>query len=272
MTTVVASSATTTPQLEGLLDNALSSWSTFDLTDRRTHLDDIAQSLLDAKELSVVARKRLGEATKNLKVALKNVEKLDTGTGSGDNTGSGGAANIQTTTTSKLTVECKSTIRMYQEEIDAITRRAKFAENAFVQLYGSLSPLPDPAYILRDIQRVLQGQEGQINNLLNGMEELTVQLDNVTDEKIVLSQKVKEMNDQLVAAAAATAQQQQHQNSSSEGVDGGESSSSLTNAEKLELIQLRKDVAEFEVEFRGLKNQDITIRKLESEYIIVFFV
>ena len=199
----------TSPQL-GLLDSALSSWSTFDLTDRRTNLDDIAQSLLDAKELSVVARKKLGEATKNLKVALKNVEKLDTGTGSGDNTGTGGAIQMSTTT-SKLTTECKSTIRMYQEEIDAITRRAKFAENAFVQLYGSLSPLPDPAYILRDIQRVLQGQEGQINNLLHGMEELTVQLGNVNDEKMLLTQKVKEMNDQLAAAAAAattTAQQQ----------------------------------------------------------------
>jgi hypothetical protein len=38
-----------------------------------------------------------------------------------------------------------------------------------------------------------------------------VQLDNVNDDKILLTQKVKEMNDQLAAAAAAattTAQQQ----------------------------------------------------------------
>ena len=38
-------------------------------------------------------------------------------------------------------------------------------------------------------------------------------------------------------------------------------------AEREELIRLRREVAEYEVEFRGLKNQDITIRKLESELI-----
>lgn len=272
-----SSSAATPPQLV-LLENALSSWSTFDLADRRPHLDDTAQSLLDGKELSVVARRKLGEATKNLKAALKNVEKLDNITSSsgdgGGQGGGGGAAAQQVAAVSKLTAECKSTIRMYQEEIDAITRRAKCAENAFVQLYGGLVPLPDPAYILRDVQRVLQGQEGQINNLLHGMEELTVQLDNANDEKTMLTQQVKDMNDQLVdaPAAAATAQRaQQQKQGSSEGGGDDEESSSLTNAEKQELIQLRKEVAEFEVEFRGLKNQDITIRKLESEFCMICY-
>jgi homeobox protein cut-like len=270
-TTDVASAApSSSPQLV-LLENALSSWSTFDLTDRRPHLDDTAQSLLDGKESSAVARKRLGEATKNLKAALKNVEKLDVHNG-GD---TGGASTAQNTTTTKLTAECKSTIRMYQEEIDAVTRRAKFAENAFVQLYGGLSPLPDPAYILRDARRALHGQEGQIDNLLRGMEELTVQLDDANDDRSRLTRTVKEMNDRLGAAAVAAAtttaaQLQQQKRGGKEGVDGGDSS--LTNAEKRELIQLRKEVAEFELEFRGLKNQDITIRKLESEYTMCYLL
>ena len=268
MTTDVASAArSSSPQLV-LLENALSSWSTFDLTDRRPHLDDAAQSLLDGKESSAVARKKLGDATKNLKATLKNVEKLDVNNG-------GGGGDAGGATTSKLTAECKSTIRMYQDEIDAMTRRAKFAENAFVQLYGGLSPLPDPAYILRDARRALRGQEGQIDNLLRGMEELNVQLDNANDDNIRLTQKVKEMNDQLGAAAAVAAittaaQLQQQKQGGKEGVDGGDSS--LTNAEKRELIQLRKEVAEFEVEFRGLKNQDITIRKLESEYYTLCYL
>ena len=238
-------------------------------------MDDTAQSLLDGKESSAVARKRLGEATKNLKAALKNVEKLDV-----HNVGdAGGASTAQntttTTTTTKLTAECKSTIRMYQEEIDAVTRRAKFAENAFVQLYGGLSPLPDPAYILRDARRALHGQEGQIDNLLRGMEELTVQLDDANDDRSRLTRTLKEMNDRLGAAAVAAAtttaaQLQQQKRGGKEGVDGGDSS--LTNAEKRELIQLRKEVAEFELEFRGLKNQDITIRKLESEYTMCYLL
>ena len=35
-----------------------------------------------------------------------------------------------------------------------------------------------------------------------------------------------------------------------------------------ESIWLRSEVAKYEVEFWGLNNQDITIRKLESEYIL----
>ena len=42
----------------------------------------------------------------------------------------------------------------------------------------------------------------------------------------------------------------------------------MSLAEREELIRLRSEVSEYEVEFRGLKNQDITIRKLESEFII----
>jgi homeobox protein cut-like len=39
----------------------------------------------------------------------------------------------------------------------------------------------------------------------------------------------------------------------------------LSRDEREELIQLRREVAEYEVEFRGLQNQDITIRKLEAK-------
>jgi homeobox protein cut-like len=39
----------------------------------------------------------------------------------------------------------------------------------------------------------------------------------------------------------------------------------VSKAEREELIQLRREVSEYEVEFRNLKNQDITIRKLEAK-------
>jgi homeobox protein cut-like len=41
-------------------------------------------------------------------------------------------------------------------------------------------------------------------------------------------------------------------------------SSGMSKMEHEELLQLRQEVAEYEVEFRSLKNQDITIRKLEA--------
>ena len=36
----------------------------------------------------------------------------------------------------------------------------------------------------------------------------------------------------------------------------------MSKEEKEELIELRREVAEYEVEFKTLKNQDITIKKL----------
>jgi len=74
-------------------------------------------------------------------------------------------------------------------------------------------------------------------------------LENVLVEKDIELKEAKENNN----------------NSSGSGNDvpGG----ALSLAEREELIRLRSEVSEYEVEFRGLKNQDITIRKLESEFI-----
>ena len=92
------------------LQSALQSWSAFNLTDRRPHLDNTAQSLLDAKETSLKARKQLGELTKNLKRAVKSAEN-----------------DMNKETVTNLAVSCKSTIKRYQEEIDNIARRYNMA-------------------------------------------------------------------------------------------------------------------------------------------------
>ena len=80
----------------------------------------------------------------------------------------------------------------------------------------------------------IQRQQQQLNQLQQSVESLQ-------NEKEALDKKVK----QKAAAPAPTS--------------GG-----ANKAEKEELLQLRKEVAEYEVEFRSLKNQDITIRKLEA--------
>lgn len=229
------------------LDAALSSWSRFDLTDRRPHLDASAQSLLDAKESSLVARRKLGDATKGLKRALKSAEDGGGEEGGGERAGS---AAVRT-----LAAECKSTIRMYQEEIDSITRRCKSAEGAFVQLYRGLHECPDPAGALRDAGRLIEGRDAQVENLLRGMEALNSELETSNDERARLSRELKE--------------REREWNEDRGGMGGGGGELSL--AEREELIRLRGEVAEFEVEFRGLKNQDITIRKLEGEVVVFVF-
>ncbi len=88
------------------LRSALASWTAFNLTDRRPHLDNTAQSLIEAKETSLKARKQLGELTKNLKRAVKAAE---------------GDASRESV--NGLAAGCKNTIKRYQEEIDSLTRR-----------------------------------------------------------------------------------------------------------------------------------------------------
>jgi len=75
---------------------------------------------------------------------------------------------------------------------------------------------------------------------------LQQQVDDSSKENATLEKKLQK------------AQQQQSSQALSSSVSG------LAKEEKEELIQLRREVAEYEVEFRSLKNQDITIRKLEA--------
>ena len=231
------------------LQSALKSWSNFNLTDRRPHLDNTAQSILDAKETSLKARKQLGELTKSLKRAVKTTTDL------GD--------NINKETVATLSNETKTTIKKYQEEIDALTRRCKIAESNFVQLYQPLYECVDPAVVLVDAIRLMEGRDGQVQNLLKAMEEMNVEIEVVRNEKSTLENVLVEKDIELKEA-------KENSNSSGSGGSGNDGpGGALSLAEREELIRLRSEVSEYEVEFRGLKNQDITIRKLESELYFV---
>ena len=229
------------------LQSALASWSNFNLTNRRPHLDNTAQSILNAKETSLKARKQLGELTKSLKRAVKATTDL------GD--------NITKESVSTLSNETKSTIKKYQEEIDALTRRCKIAESNFVQLYQPLYECVDPAVVLVDAIRLMEGRDGQVTNLLKAMEELNVEIEVVRNEKSQLENVLVEKEMELKEA------KENSKNNSSGGSSNDVPGGALSLAEREELIRLRSEVSEYEVEFRGLKNQDITIRKLESEFI-----
>jgi hypothetical protein len=87
------------------------------------------------------------------------------------------------------------------------------------------------------------------------MEALNSELETSNDERARLSRELKE--------------REREWNEDRGGMGGGGGELSL--AEREELIRLRGEVAEFEVEFRGLKNQDITIRKLEGEVVVFRF-
>ena len=92
--------------------------------------------------------------------------------------------------------------------------------------------MQDPAGLLFDATEQLNIQQQEIQQLSEENASLDTRL----------QKSIKEHNTTKSSAAAS--------NSSKE--------------EKEEIMQLRREVAEYEVEFRSLKNQDITIRKLEK--------
>ena len=49
-----------------------------------------------------------------------------------------------------------SLLKGYQEEVDNITKRAKFGENAFLNIYQKLYEAPDPFPALASIAVILQ--------------------------------------------------------------------------------------------------------------------
>lgn len=153
--------------------------------------------------------------------------------------------------------------------------RCKTAEGSFVQLYHSLHECADPAMVLAEAVRLIEGRDGQVDQLLTSMETLNAELDEARESserlRRDLSERERELDDAKRGMMAATAGGEMGGAGGGGGGGGGGGSASsvpggaLSLAEREELIRLRSEVAEFEVEFRGLKNQDITIRKLESK-------
>eukprot|EP00585_Thalassiosira_rotula_P002470 CAMPEP_0196135320 /NCGR_PEP_ID=MMETSP0910-20130528/4001_1 /TAXON_ID=49265 /ORGANISM="Thalassiosira rotula, Strain GSO102" /LENGTH=185 /DNA_ID=CAMNT_0041395441 /DNA_START=191 /DNA_END=744 /DNA_ORIENTATION=+ len=165
------------------LQSALLPWSAFNLTDRRPHLDNTAQSLVEAKETSLKARKQLGDLTKNLKRAVKVAE-----------------TEKSEESVKSLAVSCKGTIKRYQEEIDSLTRRCKTAEGSFVQLYHSLHECADPSVLISEALLLIEGRDGQIHNLLSAMEGLNDELENAREEKERLESDLEESARELKEA------------------------------------------------------------------------
>ncbi len=186
-----------------------------------------ANSLSQSRDASVSARKNLAESTKVFKRVVKNAE-----------------SNPTSTTVQELAKEGRACIKAYQDEIDSLTRRCKTSETALSNVHQILGNIPDPAPILslalenlENISTRLSLSQTSIKSLVEENEQLKKRLEEA-------STKMKPTTHSIEPSSAAAA---------------------LTREEREELIQLRREVAEYEVEFRGLQNQDITIRKLEAK-------
>ena len=212
------------------LQPQIAEWEAFKWDTTLAGMDAAVQQAKEAQKQSLQARKQLTETTKQFKRSVKSVEQASSNLSS-----DGSPANVQATVKSidSLSNECRITVKSYQEAIDNLTRRCKNAEGAFATISQTLAEKTSP-------MALLQQQQNQMTQLLRTVEKVNQELQ--SQEKTIDNYK-KEVQ-QLKTSGG-----------------GG---SGMSKEEREELISLRKEVAEYEVEFRSLKNQDITIRKLEA--------
>ncbi|KAK3006748.1 hypothetical protein RJ639_015519, partial [Escallonia herrerae] len=98
-------------------------WKEFDLEKERSVLDEQGLRIAENQENSQKNRRKLAESTRDFKKASAE-EKLSL---------------------------FNSLLKGYQEEVDNITKRAKFGENAFLNIYQKLYEAPDPYPVLASV-------------------------------------------------------------------------------------------------------------------------
>lgn len=98
-------------------------WKDFDLEKEKSILDEQGLRIAENQENSQKNRRKLAESTRDFKKA-PNEEKLSL---------------------------FNSLLKGYQEEVDKLTKRAKFGENAFLNIYQKLYEAPDPFPVIASI-------------------------------------------------------------------------------------------------------------------------
>jgi len=149
------------------LKDAAKAWKAFDLRKKSNEIDTQILKIYDKEQASTDNRKKLAKITRELGT-LKDQEKLKA---------------------------IKPVIRSYQKEIDYLTRRATFSENALISIYKGLCDVPDPCIHLENALTYL---------------------------------------------------------------------SKLSKFER-ELVSVRTRVSRYEEEFKGLKNQELTVKTLKEQ-------
>ncbi|PHT79555.1 hypothetical protein T459_17607 [Capsicum annuum] len=117
------SSSSTTP-----LVAVATFWKDFDLEKERSTLDEQGLRIAENQENSQKNRRKLAESTRDFKKA-SNEDKLSL---------------------------FNSLLKGYQEEVDNLTKRAKYGENAFLNIYQKLYEAPDPYPVIASIAVLLE--------------------------------------------------------------------------------------------------------------------
>ncbi|KAL4363331.1 hypothetical protein GQ457_04G012530 [Hibiscus cannabinus] len=146
-------------------------WKEFDLEKEKSVLDEQGLRIAENQENSQKNRRKLAESTRDFKKASPE-EKLSL---------------------------FNSLLKGYQEEVDNLTKRAKFGENAFLNIYQKLYEAPDPYPALASISE----QDLKIAELESENRKMKVELEEFRTEAMHLKnqqatiRRLEERNRQL---------------------------------------------------------------------------
>ncbi|KAJ1937841.1 hypothetical protein EC988_007762, partial [Linderina pennispora] len=109
---------------DAVIAGALEYWKGVDLTSLLRDLDKTGIAIVENQKTSLQERRKLADKTKEFR-SVPDDQK---------------------------TKEFKGLLRAYQNEIDSLTKRMKFAETGFLSLFKSLGEAPDPAPFISGLQ------------------------------------------------------------------------------------------------------------------------
>ncbi|KAJ6843903.1 protein CASP [Iris pallida] len=146
-------------------------WSDFDLEKERSGLDEQGLKIAENQESSQKNRRKLAESTRDFKKASAD-EKLNL---------------------------FNSLLKSYQEEVDNLTKRAKFGENAFLNIYQKLYEAPDPYPALASIaeqDQKLSELESENRKMKLELEEYRAEAAHLKNQQATI-RRLEERNRQL---------------------------------------------------------------------------
>lgn len=134
------------------LEKALQTWTALNLPKIQLQLDADAETIRTNQQELVASKKELAAKTKQFK-RLPDEDKL---------------------------AEVRPLLKLYQNEIDNLTKKSKFVENTFFNLYKDFSEAPDPKPLLESLAQALAAKL-ETDQLRLEVQSLTEQLQRTKD-------------------------------------------------------------------------------------------
>ncbi|KAJ4893950.1 Protein CASP [Raphanus sativus] len=202
-------------------------WKEFDLEKEKSVLDEQGLRIAENQENSQKNRRKLAESTRDFKKASPE-DKL-------------GMFN--------------ALLKGYQEEVDNITKRAKFGENAFLNIYQKLYEAPDPFPALASIaeqERKLSEVESENRKMKVELEEFRTEATHLKNQQATI-RRLEERNRQL---------EQQMEEKIKEVVEIKQRNLAEENQKTLELLKDREQALQDQL--RQAKDSVSTMQKLHE--------